>query len=158
MVAGDLQADLGGGGRQDELLQRRRLGLPAEAADPTVSRPADPALDPRRRRELPLRAAASITSSGIASIRPEPNRGVGLRCEVRTRTVPCGPGTAARQEWYSGSVPKWCSTTLRDVRKPGWTVASTLASISGPRREGLRPVCSRTGTWPCPVPKPMAKE
>ena len=42
-------------------------------------------------------AAASIASSGIASIRPAPNRGGGFRSEVRTRTVPCWPGTDSRQ-------------------------------------------------------------
>ena len=45
MVAGDFQAELDRAGGQDEVVQARRLRLPAEPADPLVLLPADPAGD-----------------------------------------------------------------------------------------------------------------
>ena len=45
VVAGDFEAELDRAGGQDEVVQARRLRLPAEPADPLVFLPADPAGD-----------------------------------------------------------------------------------------------------------------
>ena len=55
VMVGDLQAQLHGAGRQDEVAQRRRLRLPAEPADPLVLQPADPPGDLGEARVLDRR-------------------------------------------------------------------------------------------------------
>ena len=87
MMAGNLQTNLDRTGIQDEVFDVGGLAFPAQPADPTVLEPADPPA--RLGRLLGLRVSmARIASSGMASIRPSPNNGVGLRCDRLTSNPP----------------------------------------------------------------------
>ena len=90
-----------GRGLRAPFRRRRRKGRIPRALPSVAFHPKRPMRPSLRRLTRPLTcaeledrrfAAASIASSGMASIWPAPNRGGGFRCELRTRIGPCRPG------------------------------------------------------------------
>ena len=155
MMAGDLQAELVGARRQDELPQGRDLRLPAEPPDPAVLHPADA---PPGRDGLPG-GRLDEDLVGQRTDHPRAEQGRGLRREMltlvpkRSAAEPAGMRAfrSDRHRSYRGSTPERWNTALVAWRKPGWTF---ISAVVGPDGEQLTPDLALVagGHPPAPVP------